>query len=133
MKIDGGCYCGKITFTAEVDPDAVVVCHCTSCQMLSGGTYRVSVRSDVDKTTFTGNPKSFIKVADSGNRRRQGFCGDCGSPLFACDEINPKAYTLRVGSIAQRAQFHPQRQIWARSKLPWLDEIAGTPALATDK
>ncbi|MGD9766772.1 MAG: GFA family protein [Pseudolabrys sp.] len=133
MKIDGGCYCGKITFTSEIDPDAISICHCTSCQMLSGGTYRVSVRADADKTHITGEPKSFIKVADSGNRRRQGFCGNCGSPLFSCDEVNPQTYMLRVGTITQRAQFHPNGQIWARSKLPWLDEIAGTPAVATDK
>lgn len=130
MKIDGRCYCGKVSFTSEVDPDAMVVCHCTSCQTLSGGTYRVSVRADVDKTTFTGNPKSFIKVADSGNRRRQGFCGECGTPLFACDEVDPKTYTLRVGTITQRGQFHPQRQIWMQSRLPWLDEIAQAPGEA---
>ena len=23
MKIDGGCHCGKITYTAEVDPEKV--------------------------------------------------------------------------------------------------------------
>ena len=133
MKIDGGCYCGKITFTSEIDPNAISICHCADCQMLSGSAFRVSVRADASKTRFTGTPKSFIKTAESGNRRWQGFCGDCGTALFACDEVDPQSYMLRVGTIAQRAQFHPKGQIWARSKLPWLDEIAGTPAIATGK
>ena len=36
MKVDGGCHCGSITFEAEIDPDAVGICHCTDCQRLSG-------------------------------------------------------------------------------------------------
>ena len=37
MKIDGACHCGHITYQAEVDPEKVVVCHCTDCQKASGG------------------------------------------------------------------------------------------------
>jgi hypothetical protein len=29
MKIDGECHCGKIAYQAEVDPDTLVICHCT--------------------------------------------------------------------------------------------------------
>jgi len=36
MKIDGHCHCGQITFEAEVDPNSVMICHCTDCQRLSG-------------------------------------------------------------------------------------------------
>jgi hypothetical protein len=36
MKIDGRCHCGEITFQAEVDPDALNICHCIDCQTLSG-------------------------------------------------------------------------------------------------
>jgi hypothetical protein len=27
MKIDGHCHCGRISFEAEVDPNAVTICH----------------------------------------------------------------------------------------------------------
>ena len=40
MRIDGACHCGKISFAAEIDPARVMVCHCTDCQVLSGGPYR---------------------------------------------------------------------------------------------
>ena len=36
MKIDGRCHCGCITYEAEIDPDKVMICHCTDCQTLSG-------------------------------------------------------------------------------------------------
>ena len=32
MRIDGGCHCGHITYEAEINPDDVIICHCTDCQ-----------------------------------------------------------------------------------------------------
>jgi hypothetical protein len=34
MKIDGRCHCGYIAYEAEIDPENVLVCHCTDCQTL---------------------------------------------------------------------------------------------------
>ncbi len=126
MKIDGRCYCGAITFTSEIDPNAVQVCHCTDCQMFTGTAFRISVAAKVADTKFTGTPKTFIKVADSGRRRQNAFCGDCSAQLFSCDEVNPQSYNLRVGVITQRNELRPLRQIWTHSKLPWLDEAMKT-------
>jgi hypothetical protein len=41
---------------------------------------------------------------------------------------NPQTYALRVGTITQRAAFLPQRQIWRRSALDWVDALAAVPA-----
>jgi hypothetical protein len=43
MKIDGHCHCGRISFEAEVDPNAVTICHCTDCQTLTGSAFRANV------------------------------------------------------------------------------------------
>ncbi|MCS3977997.1 hypothetical protein M2191_002680 [Bradyrhizobium japonicum] len=32
MQIDGQCHCGQITFEAEIDLEAVSVCHCRDCR-----------------------------------------------------------------------------------------------------
>lgn len=123
MKIDGRCYCGKVTFTSEVDPNSISVCHCKDCQVITGSAFRLSVAAKASDTQCTGTPKTWIKIADSGRRRRQGFCGECGTSLFACDEVDPQSYMLRVGTITQRDEFHPARQIWTESKLKWVGEI----------
>ncbi|MEY2736366.1 MAG: hypothetical protein RLZ58_1775, partial [Pseudomonadota bacterium] len=34
MQIDGRCYCGQISFTALIDPERVMACHCSDCQVL---------------------------------------------------------------------------------------------------
>ena len=45
MRVDGQCHCGRVSFEADIDPQAVSVCHCTDCQALTGSPYRVTVIS----------------------------------------------------------------------------------------
>jgi hypothetical protein len=62
----GPCYCGQISFEAEIEPGKVRVCHCTDCQTLSGSAFRTNV--PVLQGTFVlkkGAPKIFLKTADN--------------------------------------------------------------------
>ena len=82
MKVTGRCYCGQISFEAEIEPDRVRMCHCTDCQTLSGSAFRTNV--PVVPGTFVlkkDEPKTFLKSADSGNRIVHAFCPDCGTPI----------------------------------------------------
>jgi hypothetical protein len=128
MKIDGRCHCGKIAFEAEVDQNAVAICHCTDCQTLTGSVYRANVQAPAAGfKMLRGEPKVYIKTtAESGNRRVHAFCADCGTPIYATAVTNPQSYSLRIGTIRQRAELgRPVRQIWCRSALPWSMDIQG--------
>jgi hypothetical protein len=128
MKVDGGCHCGKITYEAEINPEKVSICHCTDCQTGSGSAYRTNVQTE--RNTFklmTGEPRIYIKTAESGNKRAQGFCADCGTPLFSTTETNREIYGLRLGSIRQRSQLPPRSQGWYRSAQPWAQDISALP------
>ena len=82
MQVHGACHCGAIAFEAVVDPARVTICHCTACQNLTGTAYRVTVAASAEGFRLTrGSPKTYIKVADSGNKRAQVFCAECGSHL----------------------------------------------------
>jgi len=129
MKIDGRCHCGQITYEAEVEPNAMLICHCTDCQALTGTAYRAVVTAPAASFALrTGAPKTYVKTAESGNKRCHAFCGNCGAPLYSCAVENPQSYTLRIGAITQRAAFSPQRQIWRRSALNWVDALSAVPA-----
>ena len=128
MKIDGQCHCGQISFTAEVDPAAMTICHCTDCQALTGSAFRANIPTKAEDFVLRGTPASYIKTAESGRQRRHAFCGQCGAPIYSSDVENPASYALRVGTIRQRASFTPRRQIWRRSAMGWLDAIAAAPA-----
>ena len=132
MKIDGRCHCGDIAYEAEVEPEAVTICHCTDCQMLSGTTYRASIATKPGTLKILrGTPKAYVKIGDSGARRRQTFCANCGTHLFAsADEDAPETVNLRAGTVTQRAAFRPKIQIWTKSALPWFADIPALPGVS---
>jgi hypothetical protein len=128
MKVAGSCHCGEITFEAEIDPDAVRLCHCTDCQTLTGSAYRVNVQTPVGGFDLrSGSPKIYIKTSESGNRRAHAFCPNCGTPIYSTDLQEPRAYGIRVGTLKQRGELPPKRQIWYRSALPWVTQLIDIP------
>lgn len=128
MKITGQCHCGNVRFTATADPAKVFACHCADCQIISGGPFRAVVPVPVGQVELQGTPKNYVKVAASGNRRAQAFCADCGTQLFATEADEPKTLNIRLGCVNERAQLKPVIQVWHDSAMPWLQELAGTPA-----
>ena len=130
MKVNGECQCGKIAYEAEVDPNGASICHCTDCQAFSGSPWRASVPAKAQNLKFLrGEPKVYIKTADSGSRRAQGFCGDCGSSIYSTAAPDPQVYFLRLGMVKQRAQIPPKRQIWCESALSWAQNIRDLPGV----
>lgn len=132
MKIDGGCHCGAIRYEADIDPAKVVICHCSDCQTLSGSAFRtVALTNDDAFTLLAGKPKIYVKTAQSGAKRLQSFCPDCGTPIYSTsDQPGPKTYGIRAGTIRQRDQLVPRLQLWARSQQHWLNQLATVPKIA---
>ena len=124
MKIDGACHCGNITYVAEIDPDKVGICHCTDCQTLSGTAFRVNVPAAKDAfTLLTGQPKIYVKTAESGAKRAQAFCPECGTPIYAAAASDPQVFNIRVGTARQRTELRPKTQGWCRSARDWVMDL----------
>lgn len=134
MRIDGHCHCGQVRYEAEIDPDRVSICHCTDCQSLTGSAFRVTVLAERNAVRLTGEqPKLYVKRGETGAKRLQYFCGTCGSPLFTTGEGEDAGeWGIRWGSIRQRTQLAPKRQIWCRSAAPWLGTLTGLPGRPKD-
>lgn len=125
MRIDGGCYCGFITYEGEADPEKAAICHCTDCQQLSGSAFRTVVPAASETFRISGEPTIYVKEGESGNKRQQAFCPRCGSPIFsASPDPGPKLYMIRVGTIRQRDRFVPRVQVWSRSKQRWVNDLS---------
>jgi hypothetical protein len=106
-----------------------VICHCTDCQRFSSAPYRVSVpAAAADFRLLRGEPKVYVKTADSGAKRVQAFCETCGTPVYSSAVEAPPVYNLRLGTLEQRAEIPPRRQIWRESALAWADDIKGLAA-----
>jgi len=127
MRVDGGCHCGKITYEADIDPDKAGLCHCTDCQTLTSSAFSLFVPVPKEKFRLRGEPRVYVKTAQSGNRRAQAFCPECGTRIYASAEKDPLVFNLRLGTVRQRAALSPRAQIWCRSALPWVNGLSSIP------
>jgi hypothetical protein len=133
MKIDGRCHCGFISYEAEIDPEKVVICHCTDCQTLSGSAFRtVALTRENAFRLLSGEPKIYIKTSESGAQRVQSFCPGCGTPIYSGTiGDGPKVYGVRVGTARQRDQLVPKVQLWCRSSQRWLADLGAARRIET--
>ena len=132
MHIDGRCLCGHISYEAEIDPAAVIICHCTDCQINSATAFRYGVLVKVaDFRLISGALRRYIKTNDSGRQRALSFCPDCGTSIHGADVSDPQLLSLRLGTARQRHDLVPRVQIWTRSAVGWLGGIGGMDAFET--
>jgi len=124
MKVEGQCHCGELRFEAEIDPETVRICHCTDYQTITGAAYRVNVTAPAEHFRLkTGSPKIYTRIAESGNPRANAFCVNCGTHIYSAATVDPPSYSLRVGTLRERGQLRPTRQIWSRSAQAWVMDI----------
>lgn len=124
MKVQGGCHCGYITYEAEIDPAGVSICHCTDCQTGSGSAFRVNARSTEGSFKLLGGQlKFYVKTAESGNKRAQAFCPECGTPICSTTVTDQKVHVIRVGTMRQRAELKPKSMGWCRSMQDWVTDL----------
>lgn len=124
MDVDGRCLCGFLTYEAKVDPESVRLCHCTDCQTVSGSAFRVTVLVISGFRFVSGEPKSYVKIADSGRRRVLAFCPECGTSVYSKPPDGEAGhFGLRVGSLRQRDALTPRAQYWCSSAQNWVDDL----------
>ena len=92
---------------------------------MSGTAFRtiVPVRAE-DFQLTRGELKIYVKTAESGAKRPQGFCGRCGTHIYATGVGDAAAILgLRAGTAAQADGLVPKREIWRRSALHWVGDL----------
>jgi hypothetical protein len=129
VDINGGCHCGKVTYEGKVNPENVLICHCTDCQIMSGSAFRTVAPVREANFSVTGDTRTYVKGSDSGNGRAMVFCPECGTQLYGTSVgEGEKVIGVRVGTCNQRAQLKPRRQIWCQSELSWISDVDALPS-----
>jgi len=75
----GGCLCGAVRYKVSGPLRDVVVCHCSMCQKLHGGSgaHSKALTADIQITRDKG-----LAWYRSSEIAQRGFCRECGSSLF---------------------------------------------------
>ena len=117
---EGGCLCGVIRYRLSGDPLTLYACHCTDCQALSGGAFRLTMavlRADLELTR--GEPERFTYTLAGAAPRHATRCATCSVGLWAEPPRLPTVVLLRPGTLDERGWLRPVAHIWVRSAQPW--------------
>jgi hypothetical protein len=131
-SFSGGCACGEIRYRVEAEPILMGNCHCRACQRASGGAYSTAVVVPSAAVTIEGGPCWYESIAESGHVARRGFCGRCGSPLFAdSSRSRGVAMSIKAASLDDPSWFVSQGDMWMRTAQPWACTDPTTPKYET--
>jgi len=120
MKIEGGCLCGKVRYSAEADPAFVGVCHCKNCQKFSGTAFASVVALPKPALKFQGELKTFTDRGDSGKAMLRRFCPECGSSVVDEAEAMPNIVMILTGTLDDASWIKPTMEIYLDSAQPWV-------------
>jgi hypothetical protein len=119
MTITGGCLCGAVRYTVDVEARATRVCWCRDCQYLAAGSATVNLVFEASAVTLTGPLRDYSSLADSGNRMHRQFCERCGTPVTSAAEARPHLLILRAGTLDDPELAKPSLTIWTDSAPSW--------------
>lgn len=99
-----------------------MACRCTDSQKFSDAPFRVLALMSAEQVAISGAVKEYLKIADSGNEKVQGFCSNCGSQIYAADPAKTLCM-VGTGCLSQHDQLALAKHIFARSAASWLSFI----------
>ncbi|MXO73915.1 GFA family protein [Altererythrobacter aerius] len=129
LQKSGGCQCGRVRYTASVDPAEAYLCHCRMCQRATGGFAASFVSVEQADVDWDGEPDFY----ESSPIAERPFCARCGTPLGFRFKTGSTKMDLTVGSFDDPGDFVPKHHFGAESlHEAWLDTSA-LPRIRTDE
>ena len=114
----GGCQCGRVRYTVDVNSDDAYWCHCRMCQKATGGMAAAFVEVTADKVSWLAEPDWY----DSSPVAKRPFCSKCGTPLGFGWKDGTGGFDLTVGSFDEPKRFKPMAHFGAETlHEAWLD------------
>ncbi len=128
-RMTGGCQCGRVRYSVEVDSDHAYLCHCRMCQRATGGVAAAFKNVPRAAVTWEREPDRYV----SSPIALRGFCSVCGTPLSFEFAEGGRNIDLTVGSFDDPYRFRPTshfgKESWHEA---WLD-TSTLPAERTDQ
>lgn len=101
-SMSGGCACGRIRFTAQVDNFNAYLCHCRMCQRASGNISLAFKNLAKAQVRWESQPDWY----DSSPIARRPFCSRCGTSLGFEYPDSPNM-DLAIAAFDDASPFRP--------------------------
>lgn len=127
LPLTGACQCRRVRYEIRAEPMAVWACHCTECQRQSGAAFALSMPVPREAVVVTaGEPKSWLRTADSGRTMACVFCADCGTRLWHNPTAAAAVTIVKPGTLDDTSWLAPVGHIWTKSAQAWFRFPEGT-------
>jgi hypothetical protein len=128
-RMTGGCACGRVRFSAEVEPSEAYLCHCRMCQRSSGSISLALVNAKLERVQWSGDADWY----DSSPIAERPYCRECGTSLGFKFKQPDKNMDLTVAAFDDPSPFKPKHHFGAESiNRAWLN-TEGLPEIRTDE
>jgi hypothetical protein len=119
-EFSGGCQCGRVRYTAKVDPAEAYLCHCRMCQRATGGISIAFVGLSQSDCRWESEPDWF----QSSPIAKRPFCSRCGTPL-GFQFLEGEKMDLTIGSFDDPSPFKPKHHFGVENlHEAWIDTSA---------
>ena len=125
----GGCSCGAVRYRLTHEPLIVHCCHCLNCQRQTGSAFVINLLIEADRVDVSGELRPVDVPRDDGSAQRIYRCPTCQVAVFS-EYGWPEVRFVRGGTLDEPSAVKPDVHIYTRSKLPWVELPADTPAFA---
>ena len=120
----GNCLCGAVAFEISADISDVIVCHCSICRRLTGGSGIAVTIVDKDEFRWKRGEDLIATWRKPNADWQSWFCRRCGSTLPGeNDEQRMFVPANLIPDAGQRLKV--THHIWVDSKAAW-DRIGGS-------
>jgi hypothetical protein len=119
-KMDGGCTCENLRYSATGEPDLVAVYNCTDCQRQTGSAFLEFVVVKDEQVKITGESQTFTIKGDSGRTLTRKFCPRCASIIALNTESHPGETLITGGTLDDTKWLQPTAMLFTKSAQPWL-------------
>ncbi|KAK5685057.1 hypothetical protein LTS10_003132 [Elasticomyces elasticus] len=120
----GSCHCGALEWTARLESAEHILCHCRTCQQLSGGPYscnQIIPKGDLKVTK--GKPACYSYTGASGKEVRCYFCATCTSHVYHQQDAMPDKVICRTLLLEGGKDMPATGEIFAEGRLGWVREL----------
>ncbi|MDB5417671.1 MAG: hypothetical protein JWP50_1090, partial [Phenylobacterium sp.] len=128
-ELTGGCACGAVRYRLTSGPMFVNCCHCRDCQRQVGSAFVINAIIETDRIELQSGEIAPTRMpTDSGRAHDVYRCTACGTTLWSDYGGRPAIRFVRATTLDDRGALAPDAHIFTRSKLPWVELPAETPA-----
>lgn len=137
------CFCGHVRFRLMSAPMIVHCCHCTDCQVQSGGAFAINALIERDRIELLPSrekplgvegavsggapadgpvhePVRITMPTDSGRPHDVYRCPRCATALWSDYGRRGVMVFVRVSTLEEPHSIVPDMHIFTRSKVPWV-------------